>query len=111
MGKEYRLDIVYNDNGEEMPRWVKYRKDKQKLDKLEKKQGSGFSQRFEQVLAKHDGKKERFDNNGMDFEMGDRQTKGDNRSDHGSKRKREDDDEDTIMQSMKHMRVACGRRR
>jgi hypothetical protein len=111
MGKEYRLDIVYNDNGEEMPRWVKYRKDKQKLDKLEKKQGGGFSQRFDAILAKHDGRKRKFDENNVDFKMGDRQTKGENRSDHRSKRKREDDDENTIMQSMKHMRVACGRRR
>jgi len=111
MDERYRQDIVRNDNGEEMPRWIKYRKDKQKLDKLLKKQGKGFYERFDSILAKHEKKSEQLGYNDRDVEMADERTTGDNRGEYRSKRKRDVDDEDTIMESMKHMRVESGRKR
>ncbi|KAE9362968.1 hypothetical protein N431DRAFT_357705 [Stipitochalara longipes BDJ] len=114
MSKECREEIIYDDNGEEIPRWLKYRKDKRKAEKLAKKQGDGFNQRFDAILAKHDSKQDQVNNNDMDFDMVEEQTMGDNRSnrnDYRSKRKREVDDEDAVMESMKHMRVAVGRKR
>jgi hypothetical protein len=90
--------VSHDDGGNLIPRWPK----KQiTAGQKEIKQREEFEQRFNEVLAKHDGR--------MDFEMGHERTIVEDRNDYGSKRKRQDEDE--IMGSMGYIPAKTGRKR
>ncbi|PMD13257.1 hypothetical protein NA56DRAFT_442694 [Hyaloscypha hepaticicola] len=100
--------IVQADDGTPIPLWVKKLKASRKLKK-ERRAREKFEERFNKVLAKHDGKKNQSDDGKMDLEI------VNGRDDHGGKRKRdvkdEDEDEDEVRQSMQYEQPTNGRKR
>lgn len=113
--REWKNEIVgYNGNGRPIPRWVQLlreKKEAKKARKLEREaqQHKEVSDAFDDVLARHGGKKNGVDDGKMNFEMNGMMI--DNRSDYGSKRKRQVEDENELTNSMQHMQVENGRKR
>jgi hypothetical protein len=99
-------DVSHDDDGNLISRWPKNRIT---AGKKEIRQREEFEQRFNEVLAKHDGKKNQNDDGRMDFEMGHEGTSVEDRIDYGSKRKRQDEDE--LMGSMGYIPAKTGRKR
>jgi hypothetical protein len=99
-------DVSHDDDGNLISRWPKNRIT---AGKKEIRQREEFEQRFNEVLAKHDGKKNQNDDGRMDFEMGHEGTSVEDRNDYGSKRKRQDEDE--LMESMGYIPAKTGRKR
>jgi hypothetical protein len=97
--------ISHDGDGNLIPRWPKERIT---AGKKEIKQREEFEQRFNEVLAKHDGKKNQNDGR-MDFAMGHERSIVEDRNDYGSKRKRQDEDE--IMESMGYIPAKTRRKR
>jgi hypothetical protein len=96
--------IVQADDGTPIPLWVKKLKASRKLKK-ERRAREKFEERFNKVLAKHDGKKNQSDDRKMDLEI------VNSRDDHGGKRKRDVKDEDEVRQSMQYEPPTNGRKR
>jgi hypothetical protein len=67
-----------------------------------------FSEKFEQILAKHDGKKQIEQGTDLGYYS---MARGGMLSEQNNKRKHEADDEDELLASMQHMRVKTGRKR
>lgn len=103
---KYRDDsiIVHDDDGKPIPLWVKKLKASRKLKK-ERRAREKFEERFNKVLAKHDGKKKQSDDGTMELETIDGQ------DDHGGKRKRDVKDEDEVRQFMQYEPPTNGRKR
>jgi hypothetical protein len=68
-----------------------------------------FKKKFNDLLAKHDRKRNQSDN--MDFEMSYGPTMHGGSNNHDRKRKREYEDEDVVMESTEYMRFETGRKR
>ena len=85
--------MVLDDDGNPIPLWVKKLKACRKMKK-ERRAREKFQERFNKVLAKHDGNNTQSGDGNMDSDI------VNGRGDHGGKRKRGVKDEDEIRQFM-----------
>jgi hypothetical protein len=111
----FKQDAIYHeDDANHIPRskgsYTQRRVAMREIKSHKERGDEAFNQRFNEILAKHDGKKNQKDDGRMDVEMSHEATTiiGDNQ---GGKRKRDVKDEDEIMGPMQHAPDITGRKR
>jgi hypothetical protein len=119
--KRSRKDVIYNDDyGNPVPRVARsYTRRRIAKREIKERDRDAFNERFNEILAKHDGKKNQMDvgkkdqtgDGKMDFKTGYEATMVDTGNNQGGKRKRDVKDEDALMDSMQRIPASIGRKR
>jgi hypothetical protein len=115
----WKKETAYDENGNPIPRLLNTKGDEKlgrkqakagrKVNVEEARERQEFEQRFNEVLAKHDGKRKEKGDNKADLLMGNEKNIVENRNEYRGKRKRQD--EDGLLESMQHIPVKTGQMR
>jgi hypothetical protein len=114
-----RNDAIHYDDGDNPVPRVARSYTQRRVANRQIKERDAFNERFKEILAKHDGKKNQIndgknnqtDDGKTDFEMGYKGTMIDTGNNQSGKRKRDVKNEDELMDSMQHIPASIGRKR
>jgi hypothetical protein len=106
-----RNDTIHYDDGDNPVPRVAKSYTQRRVANRQIKERDAFNERFNEILMKHEGKKNQINDGKMDFEMGYKATMIDTGNNQSGKRKRDVEVQDELMDSMQHIPASIGRKR